>query len=336
MNKLMTGILASTIATFSTTAAVSTYATETSNTLYGDFRYSLNYVDTTTDSLSTDDNATRMGLKGSLSGEGDLQAFYHLQYSANVDGNDDGNAFNKRFFLAGLKGDFGKVVYGRTSTAYKMAGLKLDPFYDTSAGAGFGGANYGLSPLTNSWTDDTLAYTSPKLGGSIVLNGAIYIDDTQQDEHDYNVGATFSSDAITAGVQVASIGDTGVIANSTVVGVDSTAIRAHASFTAGPLKLGLSAEQIDVDGAADEQQYLYLSATYQANDALRFAASFGQVEDAGAADGDGFTVGAFYKLLKKTEVYALASSVDMDNGSERQTISFGISQKFSISHKGTY
>lgn len=67
------------------------------------------------------------------------------------------------------------MTVGRHSTAYKMAGLRLDPFYDTStlsAGGGapstglFAGASFGLSNLTNGFANRTVAYTSPSIGGA--------------------------------------------------------------------------------------------------------------------------------------------------------------------------
>jgi predicted porin len=72
-----------------------------------------------------------------------------------------------------------------------MAGLKLDPFYDTSAGAGFSGASFGLSPYTNGFFDNVIGYTTPSFGG-FGANAMTVPDDTSDDQnHHYNVGAAF-------------------------------------------------------------------------------------------------------------------------------------------------
>jgi len=160
-----------------------------SNSVYGDFRYSYNNIDNGSSStISGNNNASRIGFKGDIGEKKGLTAFYHLQVGANVDG--AGDAFSQRFFFAGIKGGFGKLVYGRTSTPYKMAGLRVDPFYDTAAGSGLGVSNFGLSPTTNGWTDNTIAYSSPNFG-NVTLNASTYLDDSDANEHDINLGLLY-------------------------------------------------------------------------------------------------------------------------------------------------
>ncbi|MBL4585018.1 MAG: porin [Pseudomonadales bacterium] len=297
-----------------------------SNTLYGDFRYSLNGIDAGAGAgsvLSGQSNASRVGLKGTTDKEEGISAFYHLQAGASIDTDGAGDAITQRFFFAGVKGGFGKIVYGRTSTPYKMAGLKLDPFYDTSAGAGLGGATYGLSGLTNAWTDNSLAY-SKKLG-KISINGSMYLDDSAADKHDMNLGVTVTQGSLVAGVQYLDVGAAGVIAKSTA---NSSAIRFHAKYGAGPWSVGGSIESID-PSAGSKQSYLYLSGTYMLSDKTKVAASYGSVDDVSTAvDGDGINLGIFHQVLKKTNVYALYS--DVSAGTDRSTIAVGVSHKFAV------
>ncbi|PHS19225.1 MAG: hypothetical protein COA86_06095 [Kangiella sp.] len=223
-----------------------------------------------------------------------------------------------------------------------MAGLRIDPFYDTAAGSGLGGSNFGLSPTTNGWTDNTIAYSSPNFG-NVTLNASTYLDDSDANEHDINLGLLFKQDSITAGIQYMTIGDTGVIAKSVA---DSTGIRVHAAYKMGKLNIGVSVETIDVNNA-DSQQYAYLSATYQASDDIKWAGSYGSASDVSAeSDGTGITLGVFYKLLDKTTVYGLYSSKSSDDYSppssatnlskrlglfDRDVLSIGVSHKFSFS-----
>ena len=293
-----------------------------SNTLYGDFRYSISNVDDDTDSsLGAESNASRVGLKGSSDELDGITGFYHLQAGASIDTNGNGDAITQRFFFAGFKGDFGKVLFGRTSTPYKMAGLKVDPFYDSSAGLSAGGASYGLSGLTNGWSDNTLAYS--KKIDAFKINASVYLDDSVENSNDFNFGVTYKKDGIKAGIQYIGVGDTGVIAKA---GAGTRAIRLHGKYTMDMITIAGSLESIDPD-AGDTQRYLYLSSTYKLNEKVKLAGSYGSVDDVNdLVNGDSITLGAFYQLLKKTQVHGLVSSVSTDT--DYTTIALGVSHKF--------
>lgn len=132
------------------------------NELYGDIRYSVNSIDDAgVSNTSFDSNAPRFGLKGEYKIDETNKAFYHVQIGYNNEATAT-DTISRRFGFVGLGGDWGKTLFGTASSPYKMAGLKMDPFYDTSAGEGFGGSNYGLSGFTNGFFDNVVAYISPK------------------------------------------------------------------------------------------------------------------------------------------------------------------------------
>ena len=308
-------------------------------TLYGNFRWSINDIDrgAAGDSLTANNNASRLGVKGAI-GEGSLKGIYHLQMGAQNDGTgsagagDSGSALSSRFYFAGLKGGFGSLIYGRHSTAYKMAGLRLDPFYDTSAGPGFGGSSYGLSPLANGFTNNSLAYTTPKLGGAVTVNAALYLDDGAADDHDYNVGVQYGKSGITAGIQYIKTEGTGNIAASGAY-PDADAFRLYGGFKNKKFSAGLSYEQIDSAGDADEDKFLFASGSFNVTPKVTLAGSYGKVEDTGVSggrgDGDGFAFGVFYKILSKTTLNGLYSTTDYDlGGAELDVISLGVVQSF--------
>lgn len=305
-----------------------------SNTIYGDFRFSAGLIDrssTGSDGFAAVNNASRLGFKGTV-GNSELKAIYHLQAGSRNDSS--GSGFTSRFYFAGLKSaTYGSVIYGRHSTAYKMSGLRVDPFYDTSAGLGNGGATYGLSGMTNGFTNNSLAYITPVLFDSVTLNAAIYIDDSDENEHDTNFGIQYVADGITAGVQHAIIGDsqmTGGIANST--GLDSST-RLYAGYKADKWSIGGSYEF--QDGAVGiDSDYLYLSGTYKVLDDTRAALSVGVVGD-GTSEGTGWQIGVFHNILPKTEVYVLYSATYLDNNAsidDTNVLMLGVSHKFSLSH----
>ena len=303
-------------------------------TAYGQLRYSFNSVDEDgvgagIDGIRGEDNVSLFGIKGSIGD--DIKAFYHLQTGANADGDAQGDAFDQRFFFAGLSGGFGKVAYGRMTNAYKFAGFAMDPFYNmshVSAGGTFsaGGATYGLSPATNGFTDNALQYTSPDLNG-LKLNVSVYTDDSNSDEHGMNLGAHYSAGKYDVGVQFASNDDT----VSTIPGIDADGdgLRLHGGYKADGWSVSGSWEKVDVGGVEDVN-YLYLIGRYDLSKKTELVGTYGSVDD-GAAEGDGFTAGVFHTIAPQTQVYALYSGVSLDTAdADPSVFSVGAIHKFSF------
>ena len=337
------------------------------NNLYGQMRYSFNSVDdkngSKQDGLSGNDNVSLFGLKGSA-GDDDLTAFYHLQTGAPTD-NNGGQAFNQRFYFAGLKGAFGKAAYGRMTNSYKFDGFKLDPYYNLShvnAKGSFatGGASYGLSPATNGFTDNALQYTSPAFAG-IKVNAGIYIDDSNEDNHGTSVGASWAGKGFNVGLQYASNDKATTIPG---ISADGSAMRVHGGFKAKSWSVGLSYETVDEDkaeetavteetvtasggstivvipgvaGSAATQgstDYLYLVGRFNVTPKTELVATVGSVDpEDGAtnagAKGTGYQLGVFQTVVPKTQVYVSYGAADLDNNDEDPSvISVGAIHKF--------
>jgi len=312
--------------------------------VYGNFRASMNFgeLNGADNGLSVVDNASRLGVKGSA-GTDSLKGIYHLQMGARNDAN-GGTALSQRFYFAGLKGSFGKVIYGRLSTPYKMAGVKQDPFYDTSAGGGNGGSNYGYSGLNNGFTDNSLAFYSSKIAGMITVNGSLSVDDSGKDDHDIGFGAEFSNKMFKAGVSVLTIGDVTpstdpLDADSAIVakgaGVD-TATRVYGSAKLSGISVGASFETVSTS-AANDRTYLHVNGAFKVSSAMKVAASFGSVTDGKTgtatgfdATGTSFSVGAFYNVLPKTRLSAIFTNTDYDDAlaTDRTGLALGVVQSF--------
>jgi len=320
-------ILATTVAAVLAPAAVIA-----DSKVYGNFRGSVVSTDTAAGSNQTQfvNNASRVGVKGEYGTEGGLTGFYNFQLGADNDGT-TASGTTTRYFFAGVKGSFGKVMAGKFSSSYKIAGLKTDPFYDTSAGSANGGSNHGYSNLTNSWLSNGISYISPKVMGAITVNAAVYLDDEDNvpnggnnvlntgGEDPLNIGVTYSAGGITASVQHFMDAD----------GVDGDATRVTAAYKANALGLAISYEDHDTDA-----EFLAISGTYQMSDNTKFALAYGDVEDANSANtfnqnGESVTIGVFQKIAPKTTISLLYSDVDADTGStDRETIALGIIQTF--------
>ncbi|MBN2647327.1 MAG: porin [Thiotrichales bacterium] len=303
------------------------------NTLYGDFRASLNTGDLNgaDNNAKIENNASRFGLKGSQGNDG-LKAIYHLEMGANNDSN--GDALTARFYFAGLEGSMGKLIYGRMSTPYKMTGVAQDPFYDTSAGAGNAGSNYGYSSLINGFTDNSFAYYSPSFGG-LSFNASASIDDSAEDNHAYAAGIQYKAGGFTAGVNHMMIDDTAT--SATVAGSDGldSATRVYAGMKMGAFGVNASYEMLEKTAGGDDATLMNVNATFKMSSALTAAASYGKVEDGIGtsglnASGDNITAGIFYNVLPKTTVHALYTNTDYDAAAvaDRDGVAIGVKQMF--------
>lgn len=314
------------IAALLTTFSLPTFA---DTTVYGSFRSSLNTGDlNSADNNSVDfvNNASRLGVKGAI-GNAHLKGIYHLQMGANLDGKDE-DALSKRFYFAGLKGKFGKVIYGRLSTPYKMAAIKEDAFRDTSAGAANKGPNYGYSSLTSSFTDNTIAYYSPKFAGGVQAHASLTVDDSTSDDHDIGIGAEYATKDFKVGLSHLNLGDTPVIANN---GGAKKATRFYGSKKFGAIAVNLSYEKVDFNSGKDAT-FTHLNSTYKANKKTKLALAYANVDGDGKgarnAAGDGIFAGVFYNVLKNTQFSAIYSNVDYEVGKDRDGFAFGVVQKF--------
>lgn len=306
-------------------------------TIYGNFRGSLNTGDLNgiDNDFKFENNASRLGVKGSsdLGGSKGITGIYNLQMA--VDNDSSGDVLSSRFYFVGLEGGFGKVIVGRLSTPYKMDGVKQDPFYDTSAGTANAGSNYGYSALNNGFTNNTIAYYSPKIGGGLTVNTTLSIDDSENDGHDFGIGAEYAKKNIKVGVSHLVVDandaeDASVIAGS---GDVDSATRIFGSFSTEKFAINASFEKLDV-GSSDDISFVHLNGTYALTEKTKLAASFGTVSDGVLSgrhgSGDGFSIGIFHKILEKVSLSVLYSNVDYDAEDEvdRDGLALGVVFKF--------
>ncbi|MBR9989496.1 MAG: porin [Gemmatimonadetes bacterium] len=310
-------------------------AQDATTRLYGDFRYSYNRADAGDSShWAGANNATRLGVRADLAGRS-FTVFADLQVGVSVEGEAGGGAFTQRYYLAGIRGAAGTLTVGRHSTPYKLAGLRLDPFYDTSTlsaggaapSAGlFAGASYGLSILTNGWADRTIAYASPAFGG-FTVNAAAYLD--TESDHDYGLGLGYQGAGFQAGVQYHQVGGGRTWVQTAGVG---DALRGHASYERDAWAVGGSFERIHAAGGGS-QNLMYAAATFDATTALMLAAAVGHVE-AGPVQpvtGTGFHAGVFYTLYPQARLHALYSRLPPDLGPDRGNLALGLTYHFALS-----
>lgn len=326
-------------------AAPAAFALDPEVNLSGTFGLGLSSYDYSSNTLprrdvDVENNASNFRLTAAAQDVG-IRAFIAYERGASNDRSttEGGASEDVREFFGGVSGAWGTLLYGRKATEYRIAGERLDPFYNTSV-SGFNGqfasegGGYGLSNLTNGYVPNTIAGRTPTLWG-FTANGAVYVSDqdtTTGDKPDYGAGLGYvNSDwlGFDAGLQVLQINNT-VPVVSTAPG-PAMAWRAHASLGANLWAAGLSYELLDVDAEADPRHYLFVSGSYQLLEALRLAASYGRVDntrDDTGFNGNGGTLGGFYDVTKNLSVYAAARYVALDNAEQASTTTFATGAKF--------
>lgn len=314
--------------------------------LAGTFGLSLSWYENHTDSADVTDvdlenNGSNFRISAAAQEVG-VRAFAVYERGASNDKTHAEDALNEdvREFFGGVSGQYGTLVAGRKATDYRIAGERLDPFYNTSAASFNGrfaseGASYGLSGLTNGYASNTVAYRSPVFYGfSANLGGFINNNPNNVgvgDEPDLAVGIGYANSdwlGLDAGVQVLDING-GVVLGSPV---ESTAYRAHASLGRELWTVGVSYELIDVAFLEDARQHAFLSGSYQLFEALRLAATAGSVNagdaDTATPDGTGGSIGMFWDMTKNLNVYWALRYVSLDTVDNETNATLATGMKF--------
>lgn len=325
--------------------APAAFALEPEVNLSGTFGLSLSSYDY--DSLTlprrdtdVENNASNFRLTAAAQDVG-IRAFIAYERGASNDRStaEGGAAEDVREFFGGVSGAWGTLVYGRKATEYRVAGERLDPFFNTSV-SGFNGqfasegAGYGLSNLTNGFVANTIAGRSPSFFG-FSANAAAYIneqDTTTGDEADYGWGLGFAKSEwlnLDAGLQVLDVNSTAPVI--TTAPGPTSAYRLHASLGANLWAAGVSYEIVDVEAEPDPRHYVFVAGSYQVLESLRLAASYGGVDNTNPAtgfNGNGGTLGVFYDVTNNLTAYAAARVVELDNAEEASSTTLATGVKF--------
>ncbi len=250
-------------------------------------------------------NASRIGFKGAEDLGGGLSAIWQIESGVTLD--EKSGSFATRNSFVGLKGGFGTVLLGNHDTPLKMVGRKVDLFGDTMADS---------RNVLNSGSDTrvkNVAVYMYEMGGFGVA--AAYSTDMDNGEADdssvYNLNATYANGPLFLGLGYGD-GDGHEKAGF------GQHMRAAAGFTMAGLKFVAQYDKLDDDNtvvlapaanqAGDFDAWMVGAAYTMGNIVLKANYMKGEYDgDAIEAgyDVEQFTVGADYKLSKRTTAYAL-------------------------------
>ncbi len=144
-------------------------------------------------------NTSRVGFKGSLDTDNDLFTVI-FQYESQADFNNNGNeaaTWSSRNSFAGLKGNWGKLIWGRYDTPYKSIGRSIELFPERIGDARNATSFDGLWDRRE---NNMLMYATPALGEMIVVTGQFVPDQGVEDGELFSASAVYDKDAFMVGV----------------------------------------------------------------------------------------------------------------------------------------
>ena len=282
-------------------------AASAQTTLFGQFKYEVGAIE----NLEGDRGAvhssigTRLGVRGAEDLGGGMQAIYRFQGNFNnVNTSLGGTTYgmNEEAWV-GLQGGFGRVLLGRSDTAFKQANIPFRAFSDTLADLSTRPASFGRA--------EGVHYVTPSFGGFTVAatvepNGAEF-DSYWSLAGIYRQGPLFVSAAVEGAPDTSDVypneglNTTLYQGGGKAVVADGTNWQVGASYTWNDLTFGVLYQDID-----DVAEWITIPVSYAVtpNITLRAAAQYRDPEADGADDGTNFGLGAQYNFSSRTELFA--------------------------------
>ncbi|MHB1213582.1 MAG: porin [Thiobacillus sp.] len=295
------------LAVASAVSAPAAFAATANVDVYGKLHVSVssfNDQGTGINDVQVSSNASRLGFKGSEDLGGGLKAIWQIESLVNLD-EQSGNLGGRNSFL-GLAGGFGTVLVGTHDTPLKLVGRKVDLFPDTIADTRnvTGGAS-------DTRAKNVVAYISPSFSG--LGFAAAYVSDFNgtfgpagdaSNQSVYNLNATYANGPLFLGLGYGD-GD-----GHQVAGLGKQ-WRAAAGYTFGNFKVVGQYDSLDDDntlnpgGIAGDRTDWMAGVAYTMGNIVLKANYMDADWDNTTADPQQWTVGADYKLSKRSSVYAL-------------------------------
>lgn len=343
-------------------------AENSSTTLYGQVRLSVDSVDNDADRVTrVSDTESRLGIKGFEGLGNGLKAVFQFETAVNLDdgAGTTGSLFGRgRNSYVGLESGWGTVALGVYDSPYREGSDKIDIFGNSLAdhntvignvGNGNTGAEFNLRE-TNS-----INYWSPKFSG-FQFKGQYRLDESAGiDQNHYSVGGFYENGPLYASVGYELHGNEGSLVDpdgagplSAVGTNDTNSFKAGAAyvFNGDKTRVGFVYDNISESGADSvfDRDAYYVNLSHKSGNNF-FKAGYAHANDSdapGADDGaDFYFAGLSHNLSKRTEVYGLYVATDNDaagrfglgNGTNGSTaasapgadldgVSLGITHKF--------
>jgi predicted porin len=311
--------------------------------LYGNTNVSIDSIDVDggSDDINMNSNTASLGIKGSESLSDGLDVLFKYEFSTDI--SESPNGLTGRDQYLGLKGGFGRVLFGTASTAYKSPGSKIDPWYRTSiqsrsiglqsnlhSGKGEEGAGRGRN---------IIRYDTPKMGG-FGVTATYQLDNTEGDGEDddpFSIGLTYGGGGayvFASYIDTQRSGDNSAFQVGGKYSISGFTIRGIYEADQGLITDRRSTGSSQDDGA----DIWSAGVDYKiANNLISF--DYGQTSDSDGRDGvnntgddileaDIWRLGAQHMFSKRTKAYLGYANVDVDKGGETEILTLGMRHKF--------
>lgn len=304
-------------------------AASAQTTLFGQFKYEVGAVE----NLDGDSGAvhssigTRLGVRGAEDLGGGMQAIYRFQNGfgqANAGLTSTSFNLNEEAWV-GLQGGFGRVLLGRSDTAFKQANVPFRAFVDTLADLSTRPASFGRA--------EGVHYVTPDFGGFTVA-ATVEPNGNEFDSY-WSLAGIYRQGPLFVSAAVEDAPDTGLYqGGGKAVVPDNTNWQIGASYTWQDLTFGVLYQDIE-----DVAEWVTIPVTYAVtpNINLRATAQY-RDPDNGGDDGTNFAVGAQYNLSSRTELYANVWADDFEEVTPNGGVGGGAADKthFSVGMRHSF
>lgn len=254
-------------------------------------------------------NASRLGVKGKLGVENDIEAIYQAEFEANFDdGDKGGQTFTQRNIYVGLKGGFGTVKAGKFDSPLKKAQNKVDLFNDLE------GDIKNLITVNDNRPSNIISYQTPALGAFL---GTVALVSSEEDGVDDGVSASVTYEQ--NGIYVSAAFDQNVEDDNVDV------VRLVGQYNVAGFQFGVLHETVDA-GGVDDVDGIFGSVMYKL-DRFAFKVQFGQ-SDIDELDGESLSLGVDYKLAKQLKLFSYYTQLESDEGTDNDYLGGGVELKF--------
>ena len=293
-------------------------AASAQTTLFGQFKYEVGAIE----NLEGDRGAvhssigTRLGVRGAEDLGGGMQAIYRFQGNFNnVNTSLGGTTYgmNEEAWV-GLQGGFGRVLLGRSDTAFKQANIPFRAFSDTLADLSTRPASFGRA--------EGVHYVTPSFGGFTVA-ATVEPNGNEFDTY-WSLAGIYRQGPLFVSAAVEDAPDTGLYqGGGKAIVPDNTNWQIGASYTWQDLTFGVLYQDIE-----DVAEWVTIPVTYAVtpNITLRAAAQY-RDPDNGNDDGTNFAIGAQYNFSSRTELFANVWADDFEGVTPNGGVGGGAADK---------
>ena len=261
------------------------------------------------------DNSSRIGFLYNKELTPGLKAIFQIESRVNL--TDGGDVFSSRDSFAGLQGGFGTIRLGRTIGPVYYATYDYISMHNHDTGTSSDALLAGTVVGNAGFMDNTLWYTSPKIG-NFTIDAAFSLLGEQrqapgmdQPRHIGLVGA-YDTGPLHAAISYANTKNDADLGGG--VASDATAYTIGGAYDFKFMVLGALWEMAERDtfGGSVDSDYFRIAAMFPVGQ-HEFHVNYGWVDADNSSGAKQYTLGYNYNITKLTKVYAFYTMVDNDN-----------------------